>query len=133
MCLGAINTLFQSPLMQAARRVVAPALARFGSRDALMHGLFVGSGLRPQSIREALARREQLIEQIERFLQHYDVWLCPVFPTPAFAHCAPNAPIMVYDQQMPQLSANLLHSIIFNDTTAWCRGVVITSMYAVSC
>ncbi len=70
--------------------------------------------LRAPPVCEALRRREALIEQIERFLQQYDVWICPVFPTAAFAHCAPNAPIAVDDRQLSQLAANLLHSIIFN-------------------
>jgi Asp-tRNA(Asn)/Glu-tRNA(Gln) amidotransferase A subunit family amidase len=66
-----------------------------------------------QAVR-ALQTGEVLIEQIEHFLQQYDVWVYPVFPTAAFAHCAPNGPIAVDDRQISQLAANLLHSIIFN-------------------
>jgi amidase len=113
-CLGAINTLFQTPLTRWLRWIGRPVLARFGPRDALMQGLFAGTSLRAPPVCEALRRRETLIEQIERFLQQYDVWICPVFPTAAFAHCAPNAPIAVDDRQLSQLAANLLHSIIFN-------------------
>jgi amidase len=113
-CLGAINTLFQRPVMRWLRRIGRPVLARFGPRDTLMQGLFGGMSLRAQLVFEALRQREVLIEQIERFLQQYDVWICPVFPVPAFTHRAPNAPITIDERQVPQLVANLLHSIIFN-------------------
>jgi amidase len=113
-CLGTINTLFQPPLARWGRRLVAPLLARTGPHDPLLQGLFAGSALRPQRVADALGRRERLIEWIERFLGSYDVWICPVFPSAAFAHCAPNAPIAVDDRQVSQLAANLLHSIIFN-------------------
>jgi len=40
----------------------------------------------------------------------------PVFPTPAFTHRKPDAPIEVDGNPLAQLLANLLHSIIFNVT-----------------
>ncbi len=113
-CLGTINTLFQSPLTQWLRRLSSPILSRTGPRDPLTQGLYAGLSLNASRVRAALARREKLIEQIERFLGDWDAWLCPVFPGPAFTHRAPNAPIEVDDQSLSQLKANLLHSIIFN-------------------
>ena len=115
-CLGTINTLFQSPVTQWLRRLSSPILARTGPRDPLTQGLSVGLSLSSSRVRDALKQREVLIDQIERFLGDWEAWLCPVFPGPAFTHRPPNAPIEVDDQQLPQLKANLLHSIIFNVT-----------------
>jgi amidase len=47
-------------------------------------------------------------------LGEWDAWICPVFPTPAFTHRPPNAPIEVDGKQVPQILANLQHSVIFN-------------------
>ena len=115
-CLGAINTRFQSPLTQWLRRLSAPVMARLGPRDALMQGLFAGAAADTRRVRTALARREELIGRLEAFLADWDAWLVPVFPSPAFTHRPSNAPVDVDDRRMPQLQANLLHSIIFNVT-----------------
>ena len=115
-CLGAINTQFQTRFTQWIRRLSGPFLSIGGPRDPLRQGLYAGMSANTRRVRETLKRREMLIEQLEGFLGTWDAWLCPVFPGPAFTHRAPNAPIEVDDQQMPQLSANLLHSIIFNLT-----------------
>jgi amidase len=113
-CLGAINTLFQPPLMQQFRKLASPLLARLGKPHPLQRGLYFGASLRPQAVQEALARRQALIEQLERFLGQWDAWLCPVFPSPAFTHRAFNAPVEVDGKPESQLLANLLHCILFN-------------------
>jgi amidase len=115
-CLGAVNTLFQSSTRRWARRMVSPVLVRVGSRHPLQRGLFKGMALDRDRILGALETRTRMIEQLERFLGTWDAWICPVFPTPAFTHRRPNAPIDVDGQRMSQLEANLLHSIIFNLT-----------------
>jgi amidase len=115
-CLGAINTLFQPALMQRLRALSAPFLARFGKQHPLLQGLYVGISLQPKQISDVLNRRKTLIDQCEQFLGHWDAWLCPVFPTGAFTHRKPDAPVEVDGKPMPQLMANLLHSIIFNVT-----------------
>jgi amidase len=115
-CLGAINTLFQSPAARWTRRLASPLLKRVGSRHPLRQGLFTGMALDIEPIRGALEARIRLIEQLERFFDSWDAWICPVFPTPAFTHRRPNAPIEVDGEPMPQLEANLLHSVIFNLT-----------------
>lgn len=79
-----------------------------------MQGLFAGMSLRGPTIAEALRRRKDLNAQLEGFLTDYDVWVCPVFPGPAFSHRSLSAPIDVDGRQVSQLAANLLHSIIFN-------------------
>ena len=115
-CLGAINTLFQPPWMQRLRGLVSPLLARLGTPHPLQRGLYAGASLRPRVIQDVLQKREALIQRSEAFLAGWDAWLCPVFPTPAFTHRAPTAPIDVDGKPCAQLLANLLHSILFNVT-----------------
>jgi amidase len=115
-CLGAVDTLLQPPLARLGRRLASPFVARGAGRGPLLHGLVAGTSLRPQLIRQALERRTHLIERLEAFLEGWDAWICPAFPTPAFTHRGPNAPIEVDGRPMPQLAANLLHSVIFNLT-----------------
>ena len=115
-CLGAINTLFQSSINRWARSLVSPVLLRVGPRGPVQRGLFMGMALNGDRIRAALAARLRIIEQLETFLGSWDAWICPVFPTPAFTHRRSNAPIDVNGESMPQLEANLLHSILFNLT-----------------
>jgi amidase len=115
-CLGAINTLFQPPLMQQLRKLMAPVLTHLGRPHALQRGLYSGASLRPQTIQDMLKKRQALIEQCEGFLGEWDAWICPVFPTSAFTHRKMDAPIEVDGRPFPQLLANLLHSVIFNVT-----------------
>ena len=115
-CLGAINTLFQAPFTRWLRRLRAPLLSILGPRDALIQGLYTGLSMRPSRIQDALQKRQALIERLESFFDAWDAWVCPVFPGPAFTHRAPDAPIEVDGQQVSQLKANLLHSILFNLT-----------------
>ena len=115
-CLGAINTLFQPPLMRQMRKFIGPVMSRSGHPHPLQCGLYTGMTLRPQTIASILKQREKLIEQCETFLADWDAWICPVFPTPAFTHRKPDAPIEVDGNPLAQLLANLLHSIIFNVT-----------------
>jgi amidase len=113
-CLGTINTLFQPPVQQWLRRLSSPFLSQFGARHPMLKGLYTGISLQERQVQETLKQRLVLIEQIEAFLSEWDVWICPVFPTPAFTHRPPNAPVEVEGKQVPQILANLLHSVIFN-------------------
>jgi amidase len=115
-CLGAINTLFQPPLLRESRKLIGPVLSRLGRPNSLQRGLYAGMTLRPQLVTDMLKKRQSLIDQCERFLTDWDAWICPVFPTPAFTHRKPDAPIEVDGRPFPQLLANLLHSVIFNVT-----------------
>jgi amidase len=115
-CIGAINTLFHPPLMRLVRKFIGPALTHMGHPHSLQRGLYTGMTLHPQTIATILKQREKLIGQVENFLARWDVWIVPVFPTPAFTHRKPDAPIEVDGEPLPQLLANLLHNIIFNVT-----------------
>ena len=115
-CLGAINTLFQSPARRWGRRLLSPILRRLGPRHALQQGLFAGMSLDGARVREALDRRGRIVDDLEAFLGEWDAWICPVFPTAAFSHRAMTDPIDVDGRAMSQLEANLLHSVVFNLT-----------------
>jgi amidase len=115
-CLGAINTLFQPPLLRQGRGLIGPLLSRLGHPHSLQRGLYTGMTLRPQTVTNMLEKRQALIDQCERFLTDWHAWICPVFPTPAFTHRKPDAPIEVDGKPFSQLMANLLHSVIFNVT-----------------
>lgn len=115
-CLGAINTLFQSPLTQRLRRIAAPFLVRASQSQAIQRGLYTGVSLQPRKIQEILGQRQALVERCESFLDQWDAWICPVFPTPAFTHCKPNDPIEIDGNPYSQMLANLQHSILFNVT-----------------
>jgi amidase len=115
-CLGAINTLFQPPLLRLVRKLSGPVLSRRGQPHSLHRGLYAGMTLRPQTIADMLKKRQELIDKCEHFLTDYDAWICPVFPTPAFTHRKADAPVEVDGQPLAQLMANLLHSVIFNLT-----------------
>jgi amidase len=115
-CLGAINTLFQPPMLRLMRKLTGPALLRRGQPHPLQRGLYTGMSLRPQTIADMLNKRQALIECCEHFLTDYDAWICPVFPSPAFTHRKADAPVEVDGKPLAQLLANLQHSVIFNLT-----------------
>ena len=78
-CLGAINTLFQSSASRWARRIVSPVLLRIGPRHPLQRGLSTGMTLDGERVRAALEARLRIIEQLETFLDAHGAWICPVF------------------------------------------------------
>lgn len=115
-CLGAMNTLLQTPLVRQARRVAGAVMSAFGPRDALMRGLMSGLTLRAHAVLDALRRRQRLIDQLEGFLASWDAWICPVFPGPAFTHRPTRTPIDIDGRLVTPIRANLLHNVIFNLT-----------------
>ncbi len=115
-CLGAVDTLFQSSPKRWFRRTVSPLLRQFGPRHPLMRRLFAGLALDPVCLCRALEQRVRLIQQLEEFLGAWDCWICPAFPTPAFTHRPAIAPIDVDGQSISQMEANLLPAVIFNMT-----------------
>ena len=63
----------------------------------------------------SLARRDQFIQSLQRFLDEYDAWLCPVAAIPAFPHREPNRPNLPLDvegQMVPGAIATMAHSVI---------------------
>jgi amidase len=115
-CLATIDTLFQPRLTQWVRRVVSSFQSSAPASEPLMRGLVAGQSMSAGLVRDVLLRRESLMAVLEGFLEQWDVWVCPVFPTPAFTHRPMDAPIEVDGQAVSQLSANLLHCVLFNVT-----------------
>jgi amidase len=105
-----------------------PWLQRFGFKllgpmmfkDPVMgRATQVALGLDVRQYFEALAKRDALIAVLERFLEDYDAWLCPVAPRPAFAHCKPGPvgePIEVDGQRVPYWMICSAHTVVFNLT-----------------
>jgi amidase len=52
-----------------------------------------------------LAKRDRTITQMDRFMNQWDAWICPVSITPAFPHCNFGQPIEVDGVKFPYLLA----------------------------
>ena len=65
---------------------------------------------------EALTQRDRLIAQMDKELEQWDVWLCPVAITPAFTHRAKGEAVEVDDRKIPYLLASGAYTIPFSLT-----------------
>ena len=63
---------------------------------------------------EALTERDRFTAQIDRALEPWDVWLCPVAATPAFAHCPAWIAIDIDGKSYPHAVANGAYTMPFN-------------------
>jgi len=73
-----------------------------------------GLSLRRNSI--ALTQRDALISVMERFLENWDAWLCPVCPRTAFAHTWTGRPLEVDEQKLSYVMVGCAYTAIFNLT-----------------
>ena len=64
----------------------------------------------------ALTERDNLIAQMDKELEKWDVWLCPVAMTAAFTHRAKGAAIEVDGRKVPYQMANGAYLVPFNLT-----------------
>ncbi|MCJ8282866.1 MAG: amidase [Rivularia sp. ALOHA_DT_140] len=64
----------------------------------------------------ALTQRDNLIAQMDRELEQWDVWLCPVAMTTAFTHRPKGAAIEVDGRKVPYQMANGAYLVPFNLT-----------------
>ena len=64
----------------------------------------------------ALTQRDSLIAQMDRELEKWDVWLCPVAMTTAFTHRAKGAAIEIDGRKVPYMMANGAYLVPFNLT-----------------
>lgn len=55
---------------------------------------------------EALTERDQLIAQMDKELEQWDAWLCPVAMTPAFTHRASGKAVEVEGRKVPYMMAS---------------------------
>lgn len=65
---------------------------------------------------EALTERDQLIFQMEKELEKWDAWLCPVAMTPAFIHRAKGEAVNVEGRKVPYQMASGAYTVPFNLT-----------------
>ncbi|WP_044292510.1 amidase [Rivularia sp. PCC 7116] len=65
---------------------------------------------------EALTQRDNLIAQMDRELEQWDVWLCPVAMTTAFTHRAKGAAVEIDGRKVPYQMANGAYVVPFNLT-----------------
>jgi amidase len=68
-------------------------LMRDGS--AIQKGFVRGPGLRAGGLLHALEQRDDVVRRVDEIFDRFDVWLCPVTATPAFAHRKTGHPIEV--------------------------------------
>ena len=64
----------------------------------------------------ALTERDNLIAQMDRELEQWDVWLCPVAMTAAFTHRAKGAAVEIDGRKVPYMMANGAYLVPFNLT-----------------
>ena len=80
-------------------------------------GIVLSTGrLSKQRYLRALARRDALIAAMERFLAHWDAWLCPVTTGPAFTHRKTGALVEVDGQLVPYMMGAGAYTSVFNLT-----------------
>ncbi|MBW4505491.1 MAG: amidase [Scytonematopsis contorta HA4267-MV1] len=76
----------------------------FGSLAGIVLPIFLNPTLKGYF--EALAKRDNLIAQMDKQLEQWDVWLCPVAMTTAFTHCAKGEALVVNGRKVPYMMAS---------------------------
>jgi len=85
-------------------------------RSRWTRGMRTGLSLNPRRFAAALARRDEVIAELERFLAGYDAWMIPVSPTPAFPHMRSGRPLVIEGQKVDYTTAVGSYSAPFNLT-----------------
>jgi len=114
--LAAINTLFQPPFTQFARRLLGLVPSALLPRQPVMHGLARGAARRSSRMVTLFKQRDVLIQRVETFLQEWDVWIAPAFSRPAFTHRPLRAPIEIEGRSFSLDLAEIMANVIFNFT-----------------
>ncbi|MBV8883346.1 MAG: amidase [Chroococcidiopsidaceae cyanobacterium CP_BM_RX_35] len=65
---------------------------------------------------QALTERDSLIAQMDKELEQWDVWLCPVAMTPAFTHRAKGEAVEIEGRKVPYQMASGAYLVPFNLT-----------------
>ncbi len=96
------------------------------SEDPVDRGFSRGVNASMRQITVARMKRDALITTMERFLQDWDVLLCPVTSTPAPPHCDVGSPINVDGQPVPYWTAGGSYTTPFNLTGQPVVGIPLT-------
>ena len=84
-----------------------------------------GMGLDASGYFQALTQRDNLISSMDKFLSDWDIWLCPVSPTPAFTHRRKGTPFEFEGKTVPYSLAIGMYS---NTTTLAANPIVSLPM-----
>ncbi len=109
-------------VMPAIERLPLSLVGRFLPKSQPLVRAFAGGlAFNWRRYNEALNIREQLIIQLEQFLDKWDVWLCPVTPSVAFPHQSPRKfgklpTIMVDDHPLSYLEGTISMVVPFSLT-----------------
>jgi amidase len=96
-----ITSSFPGPM-----RAMVRALGWLASRQSpINRGWARGSGRDRSRYFAALARRDLIAAELDRFLEARDAWILPTVVVPAFPHCRTGSAIQVDDRQVPYIMA----------------------------
>jgi amidase len=84
--------------------------------DPMMRGIKSAVGATMRLFTRVMTKRDGFIGVLERFLDDYDVLLCPVTVGPAIRHCAPGTPVPVENGAVTYMMGGLAYTAPFNLT-----------------
>jgi amidase len=84
--------------------------------DPMMRGIKSAVGASMRQFTAVMTRRDGFIAVLERFLDDYDVLLCPVSVGPAIRHCPPGSAIPVDGGSVSYMMGGLAYTAPFNLT-----------------
>lgn len=99
-----------------ARERVAALNAALGEAWAVARGSAKGARATIADYMAALTRRDRLIGTLERFLEQWDAFICPVTVSAAIGHVPFGTPIEVDEHKVPYFIAGTAYTCIFNLT-----------------
>lgn len=122
--LTALNFVYSQPADFDASKKALPVMFREATqgdkqlRDLSNLSQFLPSLLNPTLKRyfEILTKRDCFIAQMDKALEPWDVWLCPVAMTTAFTHRSKGSIIEIEERKVPYFLANGGYTMLFNLT-----------------
>lgn len=91
-----------------------PALRAQSNVPGIVLPLFLNATLKGYF--EALTERDRYIAQMDKELEQWDVWLCPVAMTPAFTHRLQGEAVEIDGVKVPYQMASGAYTVPFNLT-----------------
>lgn len=122
--LTALNFVYSQPVDFDDSKKVLPVMFREATqgekqlRDLSNLSQFLPSLLNPslKQYFELLTQRDRFIAEMDKALETWDVWLCPVAMTTAFTHRPQGAVIEIEGRKVPYFLANGGYTMLFNLT-----------------
>ena len=86
----------------------------FFDNSPVSTSLAPGMGMDALGYFQALTKRDYLIATMDKFLSDWDIWLCPVSPTPAFTHRRKSTPFEIEGKTVPySLAIAMYNNTVF--------------------